>query len=109
MEKNNIFKNIPGFSENELFEEIFKTKNFRVEKITSFGNSSPTDFWYNQKENELVFLLRGSATIQFRKEKIFLEEGDYITIPAHMKHRVDQTDKNEATVWIAVFYPPDRP
>ena len=33
-----------------------------------------------------------------------MEEGDYINIPAHTKHRVEKTDSKKETVWLTVFY-----
>jgi len=35
----------------------------------------------------------------------FLSEGDYILIPARVKHRVEWTNKEHATTWRAVHYP----
>jgi cupin 2 domain-containing protein len=34
-----------------------------------------------------------------------LSEGDYILIPARVKHRVEWTSKDHATIWLAVHYP----
>jgi cupin 2 domain-containing protein len=33
--------------------------------------------------------------------------GDYIDVPAHQRHRVEWTDPDQDTVWLAVFYPGD--
>jgi hypothetical protein len=35
---------------------------------------------------------------------IELEPGDYINIPAHLKHRVEWTDPDIETVWLAVMW-----
>ena len=104
MDKKNLFTDIPDFSKNELIEEIMNKSNFRIEKIVSFGNSSPQEFWYDQQEDELVFLLKGSATLEFSDKEIFLKPGDYIFIPAHTKHRINKTDRKKATVWLALFF-----
>lgn len=37
-------------------------------------------------------------------EAIFLMPGDYVTIPAHRRHRVEWTDQAEETIWLAVHY-----
>jgi len=33
-----------------------------------------------------------------------LEPGDYIHLPAHLKHRVEWTDPTTETVWLALYY-----
>ena len=40
--------------------------------------------------------------ILHKGHKIKMKTGDYINIPAHLKHRVDKTSKK--TIWLAVFY-----
>jgi cupin 2 domain-containing protein len=52
-------------------------------------------------------VLAGSAGLRFEGEadvKV-LSEGDYILIPARVKHRVEWTDKDHATIWLAVHFP----
>ena len=52
-------------------------------------------------------VLAGSAGLRFEGEadvKV-LSEGDYILIPARVKHRVEWTSKDHATIWLAVHYP----
>lgn len=91
---------------NEIIETILKHENVRIEKITSRGQSSPKDFWYDQFENEWVLLVKGHAKLQFEapNRTVELRAGDCLNIPAHQKHRVEWTDPNLETVWIAVFY-----
>ena len=102
----NIFENIPTELPEELFEVICESAEVRVERIVSKGHASPTDFWYDQEEDELVFLLKGSAQLSFRdtKQSVIMKAGDYINIPAHQAHRVDWTADGEETVWLAIFY-----
>jgi cupin 2 domain-containing protein len=38
------------------------------------------------------------------KPSVTLREGDFITIKAHEKHRVQWTDPDQETVWLAVHY-----
>ena len=102
---NNIFEKIPENLNNELIEEILKTKNFRLERIISAGHHSPPDFWYDQDENEFVFLVSGCARISFNDGRIFdLKAGDYFVIKAHQKHRIVSTDQNRKTFWLTLFY-----
>jgi len=102
---NNIFKNIPSNLDNEIFEDIQKSSNIRIERIISKGQSSPDSGWYDQIENEWLIVLQGSGIILFEggKEKM-LNKGDYINIPAHTKHKVKWTDPEEITLWLAIFY-----
>ena len=102
----NIFENIPIHIPEELFQEILKTKTLKVERIVSKGHSSPDNDWYDQEENEWVIFLKGSAGLLFEgdEKEVVLKSGDYINIPAHAKHRVEWTDPNMETVWLAIYY-----
>lgn len=105
MQKHNIFQALPEHTDAESFEDILCSPNIRIERIVSHGQSSPEKGWYDQDENEWVILLQGSAVLGFENGKeISLQAGDYVHIPAHCKHRVVMTDKEEATVWLAVLY-----
>ena len=90
---------------NEIFERMIENENFVLEKIISEGHSSPRDFWYDQNKNEFVILISGSAKLQYDDGQITnLNPGDYLIIPAHKKHRVEWTDPNQKTFWIALHY-----
>ena len=39
-----------------------------------------------------------------KDEIVEMKSGDYINIPAHCKHRVEWTDLEEDTIWLAVHY-----
>ena len=106
MIKRNIFRNIPEKISDEIFEKILENNNVRIERIISKGHSTPKDFWYDQEENEWVILLKGSAEILFKNNSVIihLKEGDYLNINSHVKHRVEYTDPNIETIWLAVFY-----
>ncbi len=106
IEINNIYQNIPD-DKKEVFQDLLVNKNFKVERIVSKGEGSPKDGkWYNQDKNEWVVLLSGSAGLRIEGEKdvINLNIGDYIEIPAHLKHRVEWTDNNQETIWLAIHY-----
>ena len=97
----NIF-NIPKTSTEEIFTELLKTPNIKIEQIVSYGQSSPNDFWYDQEENEWVVVLDGEAVLEFEDKSVTLKKGEYINILAHQKHRVAYT--TNPTIWLAVFY-----
>jgi len=101
----NIFSNIPSDIPNEIVEDLVNTQKLRIERIVSKGQSSPDTGWYDQEENEWVIVLSGFGEIEYSNgDKIMLNQGDYLHIKAHEKHRVIATSTNEATVWLAIFY-----
>lgn len=106
MKNKNIFSDVPAQIPEEIIQEIFASGNIRIERIISKGHSSPEDFWYDQKENEWVMVLQGRARLQFFDDSapIDLSDGDYLNIPSHKKHRIEWTDPDIETVWLAVFY-----
>ncbi|MCE5245184.1 MAG: cupin domain-containing protein [Syntrophobacteraceae bacterium] len=105
MEITNIFSDLPDSSE-EIFETLVSSKGVRIERIVSSGQASPEGFWYDQDESEWVVLLQGRAALRTdgSDEVIGLEPGDAVNIPAHLRHRVEWTDPDVKTVWLAVFY-----
>ena len=102
----NIFANIPNKIPEEITEILMENKNIRIERIISRGQKSSTDFWYNQDENEWIMVIKGSAKLKIENEpeEITLCMGDYINIPSHLKHRIEWTNPNEETLWLAIFY-----
>ncbi len=103
---NNIFEEIPTSLPEEVQQVIANKGAVRIERIISFGHKSPEGFWYDQKEDEFVLLLSGSATLQFEGNSEIKElfPGDYMLLPAHTKHRVESTDTEEESVWLAVHF-----
>ena len=106
MTTENFFSNIPNTIPDEIFDKIIHTKSLTIERIVSKGHASPKDFWYDQEGNEWVMVLKGHAQLRFAEntEVLEMKTGDYVNIPAHYKHRVEWTDANEKTIWLAVHY-----
>lgn len=101
----NLFENIPEHAPEELVTELLRAENVRIERIVSYGQTSPPGFWYDQRENEWLLLLEGSATLDFEEGgAVDLKPGDFLNIPAGQHHRVEKTDGAGRTVWLAVFY-----
>ncbi|MHA3050774.1 cupin domain-containing protein [Acinetobacter sp. ANC 4641] len=101
----NIFDLIPNDLSLEVFEDIVHSSTVRIERIVSKGHCSPDIGWYDQDENEWVMVVEGKAVLEFEDgSKCELSTGDYINIPAHVKHKVIWTDSNQITIWLAVFY-----
>jgi cupin 2 domain-containing protein len=100
---NNLFDHPPDTSSHEEVRSLMSSNNVRIEHIVSNGQGSPEDFWYDQPEGEWVLLLKGTAVLEWAAgSTLKLKAGDYLVIPAHMKHRVDQCSLD--AVWVVVHY-----
>lgn len=105
MKLENIFDSIPDNLDEEVFDLLLQNNQIKIERIISKGQSSPKSGWYNQDKNEWVIVLKGEALISFENEKdVNLKTGNYLHIPAHIKHKVKWTDPETETIWLAVFY-----
>jgi cupin 2 domain-containing protein len=102
----NIFANVPLDLSEEQCEPLAASAAVRIERIISHGHASPDGFWYDQLRQEFVVLLQGAANIRFEgvAELAELVPGDYISIPAHTRHRVEWTTPDGPTVWLAVHF-----
>lgn len=109
----NLFSNFPNETlrnETEIVEALLSEPGINIERIISTGQASPPDAWYCQAESEWVVVLRGSAGVKFENEaevRVLLP-GDFINIPALCRHRVEWTNADEPTVWLAVHYGGDK-
>jgi cupin 2 domain-containing protein len=106
MKKGNLFSQIPDSIRDEIYETLLKTGQFRLERIVSFGQKTPPGDWFDQDMNEWVILLQGNGGLSFEGESevLAMQPGDYVHIPAHRRHRVEWTDAEQATVWLALHY-----
>ena len=103
----NLFANIPEHLDHELTIAMLRDRSIRIERIVSRGQSSPPEFWYDQEEHEWVVVLKGKAMIKIeRGATIRLGPGDSLHLPAHTRHRVEWTDPQQDTIWLAVFWIP---
>ena len=105
MQVKNILRAIPDELPDELLECLAHDEHARIERIVSKGHSSPPSGWYDQSTNEWVMVIKGQAQLSFEDgTSVCLSQGDYINIPAHLKHKVDWTDAETETIWLAVHY-----
>ena len=105
MNKSNIFGEIPKKLKEELFEDIISKEGLKIERIVSYGHTTPKSEWYEQGHDEWVILLKGEAIVSFfDEEDIKLKAGDYLNILALKKHRVSWTLPKQESVWLAVHY-----
>ena len=99
----NIFDNLPDGADEEELTDLLKRPGVHIERIVSTGQASPPGFWYDQAHDEWVILLSGAAGLLVEGEaEQRLTPGDYLFLPAHTRHRVTLTAKDEPTVWLAV-------
>jgi cupin 2 domain-containing protein len=95
---------VPDRLEVELFDQLLEVGNVRIERIVSTGHATPPGEWFDQAWDEWVLVIRGAAEILLADEDAprVLKPGDYLFIPAHVRHRVTFTDPNQPTVWLAI-------
>lgn len=107
----NLLNDLPEPTGEEIFDDLLRLPGLRIERIVSPGQVSPPGFWYDQPEPEWVLVLAGAAVLRFEDEPEprALGPGDFADIAAHRRHRVEWTDPDRATVWLAVHYGSDRP
>jgi cupin 2 domain-containing protein len=99
-----LLADAPRHSAEEIISVIAQTPGARIERIVSTGQASPPGFWYDQDWTEWVFLISGSAglLIEGESEPRILRPGFYVELPAHARHRVEWTDADLPTVWLAL-------
>lgn len=104
----NLFDEIPESIPHEVFQTLLDAPRVRIERILSRGHASPEGFWYDQDESEWVVLLKGAARLRFEgEEPIELRPGSFVAIPAHRRHRVEWTDPDGPTIWLAIHHRPE--
>jgi cupin 2 domain-containing protein len=101
----NIFSDLVRASEEET-SILAEHPGAVVERIVSTGQASPPGFWYDQGWAEWVIVLEGAARLLIEGEggARGLGPGDYVELPAHCRHRVEWTDPDRPTVWLAVHW-----
>jgi len=102
----NLLADLPDAAAAEIAERLLMRPGLRIERIVSLGQTSPPGFWYDQPESEWILLLAGAARLRFadEPEPRLLSTGDCLDIAPRRRHRVDWTDPDRPTVWLAVFY-----
>jgi cupin 2 domain-containing protein len=102
----NIFSEISESTIDEIFETMLRRDHFKLERIISSGHATPPGEWYDQEMDEWIILLSGRAGLIFdhETEVLVMQPGDYIHIPRHKRHRVEWTDPEQKTVWLALHY-----
>ncbi len=108
MQSGNLFDELPRSSiPEEAMSTLLETSGLRLVRIVSTDQVTPDGEWYDQDEAEWIMVARGRAglLIEGEAEARALVAGDYVLIPAHVRHRVEWTDPDEPTVWLALHFP----
>jgi len=104
MRRGNLLTGLPPRQAEEQVDRLIDGPKVRIERIVSTGQASPPGFWYDQSDDEFVVLLSGAARLRFESGDLSLDlkPGDWVEIPAHTRHRVEWTQAEPPTVWLAV-------
>ena len=105
----NLLQDLAASGAEEDVTVLLETPGVRIARIVSHAHASPPDFWYDQNEAEWVMIVSGSAGLWIDGEPTVrrLGPGDYVLIPAHVRHRVEWTAADQPTVWLAVHLQED--
>ena len=87
----------------EIITVLWEDAHIRVEKIISFGQVTPENHVYCQKEAEWVSVLKGRGILYFpdTDRETILEAGDHMMILPGVRHSVIYTSK--PCIWLCVF------
>jgi cupin 2 domain-containing protein len=90
----------------ELTDMLLDRPGLRIERIISTGQSTPEGQWYDQDADEWVLLVEGAARLRIEGESgdRELDEGDWVLLPAHCRHRVIWARAEPPTIWLAVHF-----
>ncbi|MFP4155382.1 MAG: cupin domain-containing protein [Halothiobacillaceae bacterium] len=108
--RGNVLTGLPDARTAEVFESLWTAPGLRIERIVSRGQATAEGQWYDQAQDEWVLVLRGAARLLLERspdQTIDLQPGDWLWIPAHCRHRVEWTDPNVPTLWLAVHHNPE--
>jgi cupin 2 domain-containing protein len=99
----NLLADLPVELQSEQFLALLERPGVQLERIVSHGQATPPGEWLSQPQDEWVLLLAGAARLTLEGQDSFaLGPGDHVLIPAGQRHRVDWTQPNAPTVWLAL-------
>src|SRR5512142_1563429 len=103
---NGLFSIPAELPRSEEFSEILlRSGEVLVERIISHGHVTAPGTWFDQEKDEWVALLQGEARLLYDDgSELDMHAGDWTFIPAHCRHRVEQTTMNPPCVWIAIHF-----
>lgn len=93
----NCFEDMDFSSIEEREKILYEDESLKITIIFSYDQSTQ---WYDQKEHEIVTLLRGEAVLEGEKGEIFLQPGDVVDLPPRTCHRVKS---QKEAIWYCVW------
>ena len=90
----------------EATRVLASAERWRLLLIASNAYQSPRGSWLDQSDHEWVLVLRGSASVALQNPDriVDLSPGDYLSLPPHRLHRVERTDPDPGTLWLALHW-----
>ena len=90
----------------ETSRELASGQGWHLKVICSNAFGSPEQSWMDQSEMEWGLVLRGSAQLRFQGDEgmMDLSPGDHFFIPPHRLHRVERSDPDPGTLWLALYW-----
>ena len=90
----------------ELKRQLAAGDGWTLMLINSNAFTSPEGEWFDQAASEWVLVLRGSARLRLCSpdRRLDLSAGDHLMIPPHQRHRLDRTDPDPGTLWLALHW-----
>jgi cupin 2 domain-containing protein len=96
----NLFEGTAPVAVGEAVETLLHCRNLVIERIVSApGVTTPL---YDQAQDEWVLLLQGTARLDLGGQRLDLQAGDALFIPAHTCHRVIDTSARPPCIWLAI-------
>ncbi len=91
-------------TDKEVFEILEDNNSLKLEFIVSPGSRNGFEKWYQQDEDEFIYLIQGEAIIEFKDlNQLRLIKGDYFKIPAGLQHRIAFTSTSPHCIWLTIF------
>ena len=94
---------VPG---SEIKRQLAAGEGWTLMLINSNAFSSPEGEWFDQADSEWILVLRGSARLRLSSPERLLDlnVGDHLVIPPHQRHRLERTDPDPGTLWLALHW-----
>jgi cupin 2 domain-containing protein len=104
LRRGSLFADVPSELPAELTTVLAAGSGARIERIVSRGHATADGEWYEQDEHEWVLLVAGTARLNFAGgESVELAPGDWVDLPAGLRHRIAWTSPDIDTIWLAIF------
>jgi cupin 2 domain-containing protein len=98
----NLHRDAAPPEQGERFDVLLSHKGLVIERIVS--TSKIASQLYVQEQDEWVVLLKGSATLDVAGDRVALNDGDYLFLPARTPHTVLAV--SDGAMWLAVHLHP---